>query len=237
MSNDRERLAEAVRRACVQAWREGYAAAGMSGLCAEGALEAALSAVQELDLAPAIAAAESGVAVRASTSRGPAISDALELRRAGADDWAAIWPFFRAVVEAGESYPYPSDIPEAEARAVWMQAPQATYVAERDGRVVGSYYIKPNQLGRGAHVCNCGYMVAPEARGAGVATAMCLHSQAEARRLGFRAMQFNLVVSANEPAVHLWRKLGFEHVGTLPKAFDHARLGLVDALVMYRWLD
>lgn len=161
---------------------------------------------------------------------------AITLRRAEADDWSAIWPFFRSIVEAGESYPHPSDMPEAEARTIWMEAPAATCVAEREGRVVGSYYIKPNQLGRGAHVCNCGYMVDPAARGGGVATAMCLHSQDEARRLGFLAMQFNLVVSTNEAAVHLWRKLGFEQVGVLPRAFDHARLGLVDALVMYRWL-
>jgi L-amino acid N-acyltransferase YncA len=161
---------------------------------------------------------------------------ALVLRPAEAADWPAIWPFFRLIVEAGESYPYPSDMPEPEARVVWMEAPAATYVAERGGQVVGSYYIKLNQLGRGSHVCNCGYMVDPAARGGGVATAMCLHSQDEARRLGFLAMQYNLVVSTNEAAVHLWRKLGFEEVGVLPRAFDHARLGLVDALVMYRWL-
>lgn len=233
MSNEHDRrLADAVRQACIRAWREGYEAASLSGLCAEGAAEAALSAVQKLNLS------EIGVqGISDDEQRMEPRFRGLDVRRARAEDWVNIWPFFRAIVEAGESYPYPSDMREAQARAVWMEAPTATYLAERDGQVVGSYYIKPNQPGRGAHVCNCGYMVDPTARGGGVATAMCLHSQGEARRLGFRAMQFNLVVATNEVAVRLWQKLGFERIGVLPQAFNHAQFGLVDALVMYRWLD
>ncbi|HSR34512.1 MAG TPA: GNAT family N-acetyltransferase, partial [Anaerolineae bacterium] len=123
-----------------------------------------------------------------------------------------------------------------EALRLWIEAPRATYVAERDGEIVGTYYLKTNQPGLGSHVCNAGYMVRSEARGEGVGKAMCTHSLEEARRLGYKAMQYNLVAATNRGAVDLWRKMGFEIVGTLPKAFNHARLGLVDAHVMYRLL-
>jgi ribosomal protein S18 acetylase RimI-like enzyme len=102
--------------------------------------------------------------------------------------------------------------------------------------VLGTYYLKPNHPGPGAHVCNCGFVVAQEAQGQGVATAMCVHAQAEAVRMGFRAMQFNLVACTNTRAIRLWRRLGFAVVGTLPGAFHHQRLGFVDALVMYKHL-
>ncbi len=123
------------------------------------------------------------------------------------------------------------EISEAEARKTWLVDPMATYVAKESGVSVGTYYIKPNQPDLGAHVCNCGYIVAESARGRGVASLMCEHSQLEARRLGFLAMQFNLVVSTNEVSVHLWRKLGFEIVGSLPGAFKHSKHGFVDAFI------
>jgi GNAT superfamily N-acetyltransferase len=105
-----------------------------------------------------------------------------------------------------------------------------------DGRMLGTYYIKENQPGLGSHVCNCGYVVAADAQGRGIATAMCEHSQREARAMGFRAMQFNLVVSTNTRAICLWQRLGYDIVATLPGAFRHSRLGYVDALVMYKSL-
>jgi GNAT superfamily N-acetyltransferase len=118
-----------------------------------------------------------------------------------------------------------------------MDLPAATFVAcDEQGQVLGTYYLKANQPGLGAHVCNAGYVVAPVAQGQGVAAAMCEHSQEQARALGFLAMQFNLVVSTNERAVRLWNHLGFATVGRLPGAFRHARLGLVDALVMFKTL-
>jgi RimJ/RimL family protein N-acetyltransferase len=121
---------------------------------------------------------------------------------------------------------------------VWIEMPQATYVAKDPvGAVIGTYYLKPNQPALGSHVCNCGYVVSERARGQGVASLMCEHSQYEARRLGFRAMQFNLVVSTNEGAVRLWKKLGFDIVGTLPGAFRHPRDGYVDAFVMFKELE
>lgn len=170
-------------------------------------------------------------------------SPAIAIRRATDDDFPAIWPIFRTVVAAGETYVFAPDTSEAEARRLWLELPLATYVAiGRDranggDRVVGTYYLKPNQPGLGAHVANAGYMVAPEARGRGIGRAMGEHSLAEARRLGFLAMQFNFVVATNAPALALWRSLGFAIAGTLPKAFRHPQLGFADAHVMYRWLD
>jgi len=161
----------------------------------------------------------------------------MNIREATAADFDQIWPFFQQIAAAGDTYAYPCDIPRAQAEQLWMQLPRKTFVAEVDGRVVGSYYLKTNQSGPGDHVCNCGYMVSSAARGQGLATAMCEHSQAVARDLGYRAMQFNFVVSTNVGAVALWTRLGFATVGRLPRAFRHPTLGDVDALVMYKWLD
>ena len=153
-------------------------------------------------------------------------------------DWPALWPILRATFEAGDTYAYAPDSTEADIHRVWVEAPSATYVAiDASGVMLGTYFIKPNQPGLGAHVCNCGYVVAAAARGQGVAAAMCEHSQREAVRLGFLAMQFNLVVATNEGAIRLWRKLGFAVLATLPRAFRHRQLGLVDALVMFKTLD
>jgi ribosomal protein S18 acetylase RimI-like enzyme len=152
-------------------------------------------------------------------------------------DWPTVWPILRDTFAAGDTYAFAPDSGEAEIRRVWAELPLATFVAcADDGAIVGTYYLKPNQPGLGAHVCNCGYVVAPAAQGRGVAAAMCEHSQLEARARGFLAMQFNLVVSTNERAVRLWQRLGFAIAGTLPRAFNHRRLGLVDAYVMYKEL-
>lgn len=152
-------------------------------------------------------------------------------------DWADLWPVLRETFEKGDTYAFAPDLSESEARRVWIEAPAATFVA-RDpaGTLLGTYYIKPNQPELGAHVCNCGYVTAREARGRGVASRLCEHSQSVAVEMGFRAMQFNLVVATNEGAVRLWRKLGFAIVGRLPGAFRHSELGYVDALVMYKTL-
>lgn len=160
----------------------------------------------------------------------------LTLRPATPDDFDQIWPIFHAVVAQGDTYTYPHDTDKEQAYALWMNAPRQTFVAVDEGVIVGTYVIKSNQSGGGDHVCNCGYMVAPEARGRGLAALMCEHSQAIAKELGYRAMQFNFVVSSNESAVHLWSKLGFATVGRLPLAFRHPQLGFVDALVMFKSL-
>lgn len=152
-------------------------------------------------------------------------------------DWPAVWAILHAAFQGGDSLAYPPETPEAEARRSWIEAPRAVYVAcSPAGEVLGLYFLKANQPGLGDHVANAGYVVSPAAAGRGVASAMCVHSQEEAWRLGFRAMQFNFVVSTNAGAVHVWRKHGFEIVGTLPKAFRHLRLGEVDAYVMFKTL-
>lgn len=144
-----------------------------------------------------------------------------------------IEPVFRA----GETFPCARGITKDEAYSYWVDAPTQTYVAvDGAGTILGSYTLKPNQPHLGAHVCNCGYIVAEAARGQGVGSALCQHSQAQAIKLGFTAMQYNLVVSTNEAAVRLWQKNGLDIVGTLPGAFQHPSLGLVDAYVMYMTL-
>ena len=158
-------------------------------------------------------------------------------RRASDADFDAIWEIFYEVVQGGDTYPFAPETTKEEAYQIWMQTPTAAYVALAETQIIGTYYLKPNQVGLGSHVCHAGYMVKGQARGQGVGRAMGLHSLEEARQLGFRAMQFNLVVATNQPAVKLWQELGFSVIGTLPRAFNHRRLGFVDALIMYQLLD
>ena len=160
----------------------------------------------------------------------------IQIRPMHAADFPLFWPTFEAVIRARETYAYAPDLTEDEARSLWLDLPLYTLVAEEHGVLLGSYYLKANASGPGKHVCNCGYMVSVAARGRGVARLMCEHSQQLARNNGFLAMQFNSVVATNEVAVTLWHALGFETVGRLPKAYEHGRLGLVDCLVMYKWL-
>jgi L-amino acid N-acyltransferase YncA len=162
----------------------------------------------------------------------------LNIRALEESDWPAVWALMEPIIRAGETYPYARDMDSAGARRMWIELTHTQYVAEdADGNIVGTYYMKPNQPTLGAHVANCGYMVAASARRQGVATAMGEHSLTEARRLGYRAMQFNLVVKTNEASVHVWHKLGFDIVGKLPGAFRHATEGYVDAYVMYKVLE
>lgn len=161
----------------------------------------------------------------------------ITIRDATETDFEKIWPVFHEIASAGETYAYPRDTSMAEARHLWMELPRKTYVAHENDEILGTYYIKTNQAGPGRHVCNCGYMVSSKARGRGVATAMCEHSQKMAIELGYKAMQFNFVAESNQGAVRLWNRLGFETVGRLPGAFNHPTKGYVDALIMYKWLE
>ena len=145
----------------------------------------------------------------------------MNIREATDKDFEEIWPIFHEIVSAGDSYAYPEETTKEQALNIWMTIPRKTFVAEEDNTIVGTYYIKTNQAGPGSHVCNCGYMVSSKARGCGVATCMCKHSQEVAKELGYKAMQFNFVASSNKGAVRLWKKLGFETVGKLPNAFNH----------------
>ena len=159
------------------------------------------------------------------------------IRKFQEDDWNRVWQIIEPVFRAGETYAYSPEITEEGAHKVWIELPQETYVTvDEDGRIVGTYYIKPNQPGLGAHVCNCGYIVAEKSRGKGVASALFAHSQDMARTLGFKAMQYNLVVSTNTGAIRLWKKFGFHLIGLLPKAFNSKKQGYVDACVMYKEL-
>jgi RimJ/RimL family protein N-acetyltransferase len=162
--------------------------------------------------------------------------DPLTIRPARSGDDDAIWAILEPVFRAGETYPIPRDVSRADALAYWYTPGHSVFVAEQDGRVVGTYYLRANTRGGGAHVGNCGYMTAPGATGRGVARAMCMHSLDAAQTRGFTAMQFNFVIASNEPAVHLWQSCGFSIVGTLPGAFMHPVRGPVDAHVMFRTL-
>ncbi len=159
----------------------------------------------------------------------------MKIREYQESDWELIWPTIKKVFRSGETYAYSPKITENEARIVWVDYPQKTYVAlGKNNEILGTYYIKSNQPELGSHVCNCGYIVCEKSRGKGVASSMCEHSQEVAKELGFRAMQYNLVVSSNKGAIRLWKKLGFNVVGNLPKAFKSKSLGYVDAFVMYK---
>jgi GNAT superfamily N-acetyltransferase len=164
------------------------------------------------------------------------VSGGLVIREIGAGEFETIRPMFRSVIAAGDTYSYPPDMRMEDARALWATPPGRVFAADRDLRVVGCYLLKPNQPGLGDHVANCGYMVAEDARGQGIASAMCEHSIVEARRAGFTAMQYNFVVASNAVAVKLWQRHGFAIVGTVPGAFRHARLGPTDVHVMHRTL-
>ncbi|HMD06604.1 MAG TPA: GNAT family N-acetyltransferase [Candidatus Acidoferrum sp.] len=160
----------------------------------------------------------------------------MAIRAATTSDSDTIWKILEPIIRGGDTYTLPADVKREEALAYWNSPGHEVFVAEENEAVLGTYYLRANQKGGGGHVANCGYMTAPWASGRGVARAMCQHSLEHAKARGFRAMQFNFVVSSNERAVRLWQSMGFEIVGRLPGAFVHPTLGPVDALVMYRHL-
>lgn len=162
--------------------------------------------------------------------------DALQIRRASDADWPRLWPIVSAVLRGGDTYLLEQETDEATARTYWMGGNTATYLAELEGVVVGTYLLRANQPGRGSHVANASYMVDPAQAGHGIGWRLGLHSLDEARAAGFTAMQFNAVVATNTRAIALWQRLGFAIVGTVPGAYRHSRLGFVDLLVMHRFL-
>lgn len=169
---------------------------------------------------------------------GPNSSERPLIRRATPEDWPAIWAIFHAVVATGTTYAFAPDMPEAEARQVWTQPPARCYVAlaPGTGAVVGTMSIKPNQPGLGNHIANGAFMVARDCARQGIGRALGQAALAEARQLGFTAMQFNFVVSTNTAAVALWQSLGFAIVGTVPGGFRHRTLGPVDIYIMHQAL-
>ncbi|MDW6005007.1 GNAT family N-acetyltransferase [Vibrio mangrovi] len=159
------------------------------------------------------------------------------IREITEQDFTVFWPCFQSVIQAQETYAFEPDMTFEQAYQLWCTTPLKTFVFAEDDKILGSYYIRPNGVGPSRHICNCGYMVAESARGKGIARKLCEHSQQTALELGFKAMQFNSVVSTNEIAVTLWQKLGFNIVGTIPSAYHHARLGYVDSYVMHKQLQ
>ncbi|TDD29448.1 GNAT family N-acetyltransferase [Kribbella turkmenica] len=162
-----------------------------------------------------------------------------QIRNAAADDWTAIWPFFRDIVTARETYAYDPELTEEQGRALWMSPPadplrRTTVAVDADGTVLGSASMYPNRPGPGSHVASASFMVDSAARGKGVGRLLCEDMIAWAGDEGFRAIQFNAVVETNEPAVHLWQELGFTIIGTVPEAFEHPKHGYVGLHVMHR---
>lgn len=158
------------------------------------------------------------------------------IRPATTDDHPAIWAVLEPIIRAGETFALPRDMTADAALAFWAAPGNDVFVAESDGAILGTYFIHENQRGGGAHVANCGYATAVAERGRGIARAMCAHSLDYARNRGFRAIQFNMVISTNERAVRLWQAMGFAIVGRLPGAFAHPLHGEVDAFVMFQRL-
>jgi len=157
-------------------------------------------------------------------------------------DWSGMWEIFHDVVQGGDTYSYDADTGEEDAKNLWMGAGKygtgaLAYVAKDGDKVVGTYSLRRNHYGHGAHVANAGYMVHKDYRGQGIARALCAHSLTEAKKQGCLSMQFNYVVSTNTRAVELWQAMGFKIIGVSPKSYRHAKLGLVDIYIMHRFLD
>ena len=160
----------------------------------------------------------------------------IEIRKALKEDKPQVWEIIKTVISSGDTYVYKPDSPKEKMLDYWFGADKNTYVATIENTIVGTFYLKDNQPDLGSHVANAGYMVAPEAKGKRVGSAMAEYSLLEAKRLGYKAMQFNFVVKSNEVAVKLWLNLGFQIIGEIPEAFKHAENGLTNAYIMYRKL-
>lgn len=161
----------------------------------------------------------------------------LKIRKATENDYNQVWEIFSKVIKTGDTYVFDPGTPKSDLQKHWFAAYMQTFVIEENGVILGTYIIKPNQIDLGNHIANCSYMVSPEAQGRGIGKLLCGHSLQIAKESGYLGIQFNIVVSTNEPAVKLWQKFGFEIIGTTPNGFRHAKLGLVDSYIMYKNLN
>lgn len=159
------------------------------------------------------------------------------IRKATPEDYDTVWNIFQQVIQTEDTYVFPSNSPKEVLQPMWFASYMETYVAEIEDEIVGTYILKPNQLGLGSHIANASYMVDPKHQGQGIGGQLCAHSIELAKTLGYVGIQFNIVVSTNTAAIALWQKFGFEIIGTTPKGFNHAILGLVDTYIMYKALD
>ena len=161
----------------------------------------------------------------------------ISIRKIEEDDKEAVWRIIEYVIAQGDSYTYDPETPRDAALEDWCGPEKETFVAiDDDGKIVGTYYVKANQIGLGSHIANGSYMVSPDARRKGVGRLMGEHSLQVAKKLGFHGMQFNFVVKSNEKAVRLWQSLGFEIIGEIPEAYRHKQNGLTNAYIMFRKL-
>jgi L-amino acid N-acyltransferase YncA len=158
----------------------------------------------------------------------------MEIRPFTETDWPQVWPIVRQIVRAADTFAYDPAMTEAEVRAIWIESPPGlTVVAVEDERILGSAKMGPNRAGPGSHVATASFMVGAEARGRGVGTALCRYALDWARTHGFAGMQFNAVAASNSAAIEIYRRLGFNIVGTVPGAFAHPTLGRVGLHIMY----
>ena len=160
----------------------------------------------------------------------------MQIRPIGAKEFERIWPLWQEAIAAGDTYPYAPDSSLEQGRAIWCSTEKQTYVAEGEGQVVGTFYIRPNQPDLGAHICNAGFIISHAQGGKGYGTQLGKWALEEAKRLGYRAMQFNLVVADNLASLRIWEKLGFTIIGTVPEAFRNPNKGYVDAHILYKSL-
>ncbi len=151
-------------------------------------------------------------------------------------DYDSVWNIFSEVIRSGDTYVFDPKTPKSDLKKLWFGENIRTFVAEEDAQVSGTYIIRPNYLGLGSHIANCGYMVHPAAQGKGIGKQLCEHSIFFAKECGYHAIQFNVVVSTNDGAVALWKKFGFSIIGTTPNGFNHSTLGFVDTYIMYKKL-
>ena len=158
----------------------------------------------------------------------------LAIRKAVESDHNQVWEIFSKVIQTGDTYVFNPQTPRADLSKHWFGNQIETFVIEEEGRILGTYIIKPNQIDLGSHIANCGYMVHPDAQGKGIGKKLCEHSIGIAREKGFRGIQFNMVVSSNKNAIVLWEKFGFQIIGTTPNGFKHASLGYVDTYIMFK---
>ncbi|RYU92605.1 GNAT family N-acetyltransferase [Emticicia agri] len=160
----------------------------------------------------------------------------MEIRKAKETDYDGVWEIFSSVVQAGDTYVFSPDTSKSSLQNYWFAEVMDTFVSVENDKIVGTYFIKPNQPGLGSHIANCGYMVSPDHRNKGIGKLLCEHSLQFAKDKGYYGIQFNIVVSTNTVAIELWQKSGFRIIGTTPKGFRHKELGLVDSYIMFREL-
>lgn len=158
----------------------------------------------------------------------------MAIRKATLKDYDQVWAIFKKVIQSGDTYVFHEDTPKEDLQKHWFATYMHTFVWEVNERILGTYILKPNQIDYGSHIANASYMVYPDASGQGIGKALALHSINKAKELGFRALQFNLVISTNIRAIKLWKYLGFNIIGTIPNGFKHKTLGYVDAYIMYK---